>query len=476
MKTDFNQNISQELRQTQRLSPMQMQLVRLLEMSAPELDEEIQRQLDDNPALTTADEHENDSDDIFTESAEQLQEADYASDEDIPFAPPARNTDLDTFRPEIRDTPQTLQENLAEQIDRTECPQLIARIARYIIGNIDDNGYLTRNLRAMATDLEVAGIEVTQQQMRRAFDLVRELDPAGVGAVDLRDCLLLQLRRLNPSEKDKDNVALATEIVSDYFDLLGKKHFDRMMREMKIDNPDRLKRAIDIIRSLNPKPGGTSSDDGETRAATAIIPDFSVEIIDDRAVINLLSASPELQIEQSFRHEADIHDPNPRRREASAFIKLKRDEATAFINILQRRAETMMSVMRAIVNYQWQFFVTGDVATLRPLVLRELSASTGLDISVISRVTQGKYVSTDHGTFPLKMFLNERTSDDSDTTSHSLRQAVRSVIDNEDPANPLSDQAICDALAKKGISVARRTVTKYRERMGLPPGRLRKKL
>lgn len=475
MSSNFGQNISQELKQTQRLSPMQMQLVRLLEMSAPELDDEIRRQLDDNPALIAAEESHDSPDDSFSETAEELQNADYASDEDIPFTPAPRQASPDDFRPELRDEPQTLAENLAEQVNRSELDPETARLALYIIGNLDDNGYLSRSLRSMENDLEISGVSVSHEQMRRAFDAVRSLDPAGVGAVDLRDCLLLQLRRLNPSPGDKDAVALATEIVSDYFDLLGKKHYDRMMREMGIDDPERLRRALAVIRSLNPKPGGTATGDGGSRAASAIIPDFSVEIDGDRAVVSLLGTAPELQVEESFARDAAGPD-NPRHRAASAFIKLKRDEAAAFIDVLHRRAETMLAVMRAIVKFQWQFFLTGDVTELRPLVLRDLSAATGLDISVISRVTQGKYVSTPWGAFPLKMFLNERTSDDSDATSHTLLEAVRSVIDAEDPARPLSDQAICNALANKGITMARRTVTKYRERLGLPPGRLRKKL
>jgi len=474
MANDFSQNISQQLRQTQRLSPMQMQLVRLLEMSGPEVDDEIRRQLDDNPALEVAEDNAR-TDSDFNETSEQLQQADYASDEDAPFGLPSVGAS-ESFRPELHDSHQTLQENLSEQISRNRLPDNIARLAIYIIGNLDDNGYLGRSLRSMETDLEVTGIIVDHDSMREAFAQVRELDPAGVGAVDLRDCLLLQLHRMEPRPGDEKILALATEIVTDYFDLLGKKHFDRLMREMGIDDARQLRRAVDLIRTLNPKPGGTASGDGGATEAVSIIPDFSVEIEDERAVVNLLGNSPSLQIEESFEREASARPASSRQRKASAFIRLKRDEAAAFIDVLRRRSETMLAVMRAIVKAQWQFFLTGDVDALRPLVLRDISAATGLDISVISRATQGKYVTTPWGVFPLKMFFNERTSDTSDATSHSLLQAVREVIDNEDPAHPLSDRAICDVLADKGIDMARRTVTKYRERLGLPPGRLRKKL
>ncbi len=475
MANDFSQNISQQLRQTQRLSPMQMQLVRLLEMSGPEVDDEIKRQLDDNPALEVAEDNvQADSD--FNETSEQLQQADYASDEDAPFGLHSSGSSSEQFRPELHDSRQTLQENLSEQISRSRLPDNIARLAIYIIGNLDDNGYLGRSLRSMETDLEVAGITVDHDSMREAFARVRELDPAGVGAVDLRDCLLLQLHRLEPRQGEEQLLALATEIVTDYFDLLGKKHFDRLMREMDIDDASQLRRAVDLIRTLNPKPGGTASGDGGAAEAVRIIPDFSVEIEDDRAVVNLLGNSPALRIEESFEREAAARPASARQRKASAFIRLKRDEAAAFIDVLRRRSETMLAVMRAVVKAQWQFFLTGDVDALRPLVLRDIAAATGLDISVISRAAQGKYVTTPWGVFPLKMFFNERTSDTSDATSHSLLQAVREVIDNEDPARPLSDRAICDVLADKGIDMARRTVTKYRERLGLPPGRLRKKL
>lgn len=469
------QNISQELKQVQRLSPLQMQLVKVLEMSAPELDEEVRRQLDDNPALIAADAPDP-GDDDFNETSEQLQRADYASDEDAPYVPHSPSSSAETYRPEIQENSQTLRENLTEQINRTSLPPEISRLALYIIGNLDNNGYLSRSLRAMETDLEVSGMIVDHEDMRRAFEQVRELDPPGVGAVDLRDCLLLQLHRMNPRPGQEEAVALATEIVADYFDLLGKKHYDRLMREMAITDPEKLRKAIEVIRTLNPKPGGTTSGEGEAEAAATIIPDFSVEIEGDRAVVNLLSNAPELQIEETFAREAERRGTNRSQSNAYAFIKLKRDEAAAFIEVLRRRAETMLAVMRAIVHFQWDFFLSGDTTALRPLVLRELSAYTGLDISVISRATQGKYVSTPWGVFPLKIFFNERTSEDSDLTSHTLLEAVRKVIEDENPSRPLSDQAICKALADKGITIARRTVTKYRERLGLPPGRLRKKI
>lgn len=476
MSSDFSQNISQALRQTLRLSPMQMQLVKLLEMSAPELDDEIRRQLDDNPALITAEHTDTPEESSFNESAEELQRADYASEDDVPFVGSHKYSASEGFRPELRDTPQTLQENLIEQINRTVLPHDIAQAALYIIGNLDDNGYLHRSLRALETDLDVAGHGISHEKMREAFEHVRELDPPGVGAVDLRDCLLLQLHRLEHDGVENPSLPLAIEIIADYFDLLGKKHYDKLMREMGIQSQEQLKAAIELIRSLNPKPGGASSGDGQGESAATIIPDFSVEIEGDRAIVNLLSTPPELRIEETFSREAEKPASTPEQRRAAAFIKLKRDEAAAFIDVLQRRSRTMMAVMRAIVHFQWQFFLTGDISTLRPLVLRELASYTGLDISVISRATQGKYVSTIWGTFPLKMFFNERTSDDSDATSLSMLEAVKNVIEKEDPAHPLSDRAICEALAANGITLARRTVTKYRERLGLPPGRLRKKL
>ncbi len=475
MASDFNQHLGQELSQGLRLSPQQLQLVRLLEMTAPELDEEVARQLDDNPALERAECPEPASEGDFNETAEQLQRADYR-DDDAPPMPRSGRPDSDfDIQSTLRSAAPTLQEYLEEQLSRSEVPAAAQPLAKFIIGNIDPTGYLSTSLRSMEASLEAAGIHVSHEQMLEAFRAVRELDPAGVGAVDLRDCLLLQLRRGEPKPEAEADWRAATEIVQDFFDLLGKKHYPQLMRETGLD-AEALRRAIAVVRSLNPKPGLQVGDEEAERRATTIVPDFQVEIDGDRAHVALLSAPPALQVEESFEREAARPAATPRERQAQAFIKMKRDEAANFISVLRRRSDTLMAVMRAIVDMQWPFFLSGDPADLRPMVLRDIAEHTGLDISVISRAAQGKYVETPAGVFPLKMFLNERQAEDSDATSHTLLQAVKDVIDGEDPAHPLSDQAICDALAQRGIDMARRTVTKYRERLGLPPARLRKSL
>lgn len=487
-------NLSQKQQMVQRLSPHLVQFVRLLEMTAPELEEEVQRQLDDNPALEAVSDSEAEFDasnadvgiDDFDAMSEYSDpdssfkndagENDYSySDDDLPYS----NVDYDSRNSwQIAADSTDLAASLSDQISHTLLPDFLKQLADYIIGNLDESGYLTRSLAAMADDIAISsGHEVDSADMRKAFDAVRELDPAGVGAVDLRDCLLLQLYRKKPNSLP---LRIAKEIVKDNFDLLSKKHYDRLQAQLGIEgDSEDLLEALDIIRSLNPKPGSAIGLSESAMKWTQIAPDVIVERIgDDRYSVTLASRLPKLQIEKTFDIGAEgvARPSNKRERDAQAFIKLKRDEAEAFISALKMRGETLLGVTEGIVRRQPEFFRTGDSSKLRPMILKDIAKDTGIELSAVSRATAGKYVATELGTYPLKMFFNEAPTESADTSSHELMHALKVIVDNEDKKHPLTDQALHEAMQAKGYKLARRTVTKYREKLGIPVGRLRKRI
>lgn len=474
MEEALNLSLQQKLQQ--KLSPLQVRFVRMLEMNGPEVEDEVKHALDDNPALEVAEEPEHEESD-FNESAEDMQLADYGSEDEIPsYRLEARNHSAsDTYyEPVAVDSSSTLLETLMSQLAEHDLDDTQLTVAQYVIGNLDDNGYLRRDVGSMSYDIEAqTGRHVTTRQVREMLDLVRTLDPAGVGAVDLRDCLLIQLKR----KDDSVAVRTAREIVAHYFDLFSKKHYDRLCAALDI-TPENLRDAMAVIRSLNPKPGSFIGGDPAEERTRHIVPDFAVDVEGRNITLSLLNNIPELQIEETFREDdAERPDATPREREASLFIKQKRDEASEFIKILRMRQETLFNVMHAIVKIQRDFFLNGDDETLiRPMILKDVASITGYDLSVISRATAAKYVATARGVYPLKMFFNERPKDDEDTSTHEILAALKAVIDKEDKRHPLSDEAITSMLAEKGYEIARRTVAKYREKLGLPVARLRREL
>lgn len=472
MKDSLRLSLSQKLRQ--RLSPSQMKFVRLLEMNTPEIEEEVRHEVEENPAIEIVDSDRRDDageDADFNESAEEMMRADYRDDDDIPVyncSASNRSADDPWYEPVAVASPMSLLEYLNAQISQMSVAPDEEAAAEYIIGNIDSNGYLTRPLRSIADDVAITtGVDIPYETFQRGLALVRSLDPAGVGANDLRDCLLLQLDRMTQSP----DTALAREIVADYFDLFSLKHYDRLATALGVSTDD-LRRADDIIRSLNPKPGADIGGDPAEDRARHIIPDFIVETDDENITVTLTDSVPELQIERTFSSD-------PADSEARAFISRRREEAIDFIDMLRLRHETLFNVMSAIVSIQRRFFLTDDESELRPMVLKDVAAITGYDLSVISRATTGKYAATASGVYPLKFFFNEgvsATDGDDDASTQACLAAIRSMIEDEDPSAPLSDEAIAAGLAEKGIEIARRTVAKYRQRLGLPVARLRRKL
>jgi len=467
----------QELRQLQRLTPMQVQFVRMLEMTGPELEGEVSRALDEMPALEIADSAARDAgDDDFNETAEQVQLADYGNDDDIPaYMLEARNHSVDDshYIPVAVNDEPSLSEELERQLSELTLSQRQLDIARYVIGNLDSNGYLKRSAGAIADDMTFSESKETEpDEVAEVIDIIRTLDPPGVAAADLRDCLLLQLRRKQPTVE----VLTAREIVTHYFDLFSKKHFDRLADQLDIDR-ERLTAAVEVISKLNPKPGNQLNDSAIEHSGRQIVPEFQVDVDSDNNVtVTLLNNVPELALSKSF--SADVPAPagltQRQRTEAVTFIRARRDEAQAFIKTLQMRQSTLLNVMTAIASFQRDFFVSGDETRLRPMILKDVAAMTGYDLSVISRATASKYVMAPSGIYPLKFFFNERPKADDDITSHQITDAIRNIISNEDKRSPVPDETIAAMLSEKGLNIARRTVAKYRERLGLPVARLRK--
>ena len=464
-------------------------------MNRVEMEDEVRHEVLDNPAIQVSDNDESGQHDDFNESGNDNE--DDGSANEIKPDPDMRdndddddNDDIPTYRLNISNhsaddkayEPVATSENslidyLTEQINEQDLTENQRKIADYIIGNIDSNGYLTRSVSAISDDLIFqTDLNVSEDEISTVLQMIRDLDPAGVGAVDLRDCLLLQLERLSGSA---DNMA-AYDIIDKYFVEFSKKHYDKIISAMKISAED-FRRALDIIRALNPKPGSLY-ESADNAKAQHIIPDFSVEIDGDTITLTLLNNIPDLQIEESFQAMYDsLSTKKPRNRneeEANRFVKDKYESASAFIAMLRQRQTTLFNTMRAIVDRQKDFFLTEDESSLRPMVLKDIAADTGYDISVISRATSGKYVMTQGGIYPLKFFFNEGMRRDSgeDVSTREIQSSLKQLIEKEDKNKPYSDEQLCALLKEKGYEIARRTIAKYRERLGFPVARLRKEL
>lgn len=458
----------------QRLNIQNVALGRLLEMNMVQFEDEVRRELDDNPALELKNGETDKETDDFNETPEQLQLADYADADDIPYYKlealnhEAGGTAFDPASVMPDDSDSVLDILLRRLSNETELQPDELNVARYIIGNLDSNGYLTRSLEDIADDMAInEGIEVSRNKLIKAFEAVRALEPAGIGAIDLRDCLLLQLERLETTPE----VLTAILIIKDNFELFVKKHYDRLGNAVGTSASD-LERALRLIQSLNPKPAASLA--GTPDSSPHIIPDF---ILDYDAMTELFTVSlsgrqPDLGIEESFSatHQAGERGSS----EADAFIKKKRDEATSFIKLAEMRGATLLAIAKTIVSKQSAFFASGDPAEIRPMILKDISAVTGLDISIISRAVAGKYILAPHGVYPLKYLFNERSSASSDTSSLEILEAIKKLINSEDKSSPLTDQELTEKLQASGYDIARRTVAKYRERLGYPVGRLRK--
>ena len=480
------QTLAQEQKLTQRLSPLQLLLVPLLQMNRGEIEEEVRREMDDNPALEVSEDpqtealNKDEDGEVFNETPEQMQDADYKDEDDIPYyRMNVSNRSADDEAPNaVVIAEGSLVDYLMQQIGERDLTDRQRIIAEYIIGNIDDNGYLQRKVSAITDDIVFqTGNDIDEHEVEEVLQVVRDLDPAGVGATDLRDCLLLQLER----KKGDEAHLLAYKVIDRYFDSFIKKHYDRIISALGIDS-EKMKKVVEAIRQLNPKPGNTVTGIADESRSQQIIPDFNVDVEGDTINLTLLNNIPDLQVSESYSLLYDKYSgkkPATRREEEEAAdIKQKYEKASNFIKVLQQRQETLFKTMRAITLRQRDFFLTGDEMQLKPMILKDIADDTGYDVSVISRVTMNKYVTTQWGVYPLKFFFTEGLQHESgeEVSSREIQSIIKSVVDAEDKRRPLSDLRLCEILKEKGYEIARRTVAKYRERLSIPVARLRKEI
>lgn len=483
----LKQQLQQKLQQ--KLSPQQIQLIRLLELPAIELEERIKHELEDNPALEEgkdiADDFERTDeeggDDISTgETETDISLGDYMTEDDIPDYK-LREISEKTERKE--DIPfsvsQSLNEFLLQQLGLRDLPEKQMKIAEYIIGNIDDDGYLRRELSAIADDLVFqAGQDVDEKEIEEVLAIIQDFDPAGVGAHNLQECLLLQLNRKEPTA----GVEMATRILTEYFEEFTRKHYDKIMRGLNISEAI-LKKAIHEIIALDPKPCSSWGGSMEV-AMSQVIPDFLVEAINGELILSMNNRDiPDLRISRDYAEMFQDYAGNKanqtsQMREAVQFVKQKLDSAQWFIDAIRQRQETLQRTMEAIILLQRDFFLTGDDATLRPMILKDVAERAGYDISTISRVSNSKYVQTNFGIYPLKFFFSESMQTDSgeEISTREVKKIMKEHIDSEDKRKPLTDEELTTILKEKGYVIARRTVAKYREQLDIPVARLRKEI
>ncbi len=477
----------QELIQTQRLSPLQMQVIKLVELNTVEVEDRIKQEVEDNPALDTGnDDSLNDKeideqemgDDI---TQDEIMLGDYLSDEEIPdFHINQRDRKNEPSFVEISYYDDiSLIDSLLEQLSLLDLDERRHTIATYIIGNLDENGYLQRDLQAIADDLLFQQqLEVTPLQLEDLLYEIQELDPAGVGARNLQECLLLQLARKAPT----DAVKLAETILTDFFEEFSRKHYDKIIQQIRI-SPDDLRDAIEEITSLNPKPGNSLGGALQT-AMNNITPDFLVDTFNGQVTIHLNNSNiPSLKVNNSFSEMLKGYQENRESmsaddKQAMLFMKQKVDSAKWFIDAVKQRQNTLQRTMEAIVNLQYDFFLNEDESQLKPMVLKDVAERTGFDISTVSRVSNSKYVQTNNGIYPLKYFFSEamQTADGEDISSREVKKILKESIDVENPTRPLTDDQLTQILNEKGYLIARRTVAKYREQLNIPVSRLRKKI
>lgn len=477
----------QELKQTQRLSPLQMQVIKLVELNTVEVEDRIKQEVEDNPALDTGnDDSLNDKEQDEQEPGDEITQdeimlGDYLSDEEIPdFHINQRDRKNESNFVEISYyDDMSLIDSLQEQLSLLDLDERRHTIATYIIGNLDENGYLQRELQAIADDLLFQQqLEVTTLQLEDLLYEIQELDPAGVGARNLQECLLLQLARKEPTQA----VKLAETILSDYFEEFSRKHYDKIIQLLSISQ-DELRDAIEEITSLNPKPGNSMGGALQT-AMNNITPDFLVDTFNGQVTIHLNNSNiPSLKVNNSFSEMLKGYQENKQSmsaddKQAMLFMKQKVDSAKWFIDAVKQRQNTLERTMEAIVKLQYDFFLNEDESQLKPMVLKDVAERTGFDISTVSRVSNSKYVQTNNGIYPLKYFFSEamQTSDGEDISSREVKKILKESIEAENSGRPLTDDQLTQILNEKGYLIARRTVAKYREQLNIPVSRLRKKI
>ncbi len=478
------QKLSLNQQLNQKLSPQQIQFIKLLQIPTAELDSRIEEELEINPALEEGAEEpeeyreeENYEEDTSSEK-DDLDVDDYLRDEDVQGYKMQGDGPGEEEEKEFTiATQQSLQDSLLAQLGFLKLDEKQTLIGKQLIGSIDEDGYIRREMELIANDISFsANIETTEEELEEILFKIQSFDPAGIGARTLQECLLLQIER-----KDQDNsvIVLANKILHEQFEEFTKKHYDKIQKYFDIEEA-LLKECVDIITKLNPKPGGVTDSELKT---IFVIPDFILFNNNGKLELSLNGKNaPELRISRSYSEMFETYDksakPDKKLKEAVTFVKHKLDAAKWFIDAIKQRQQTLLRVMNAIIKFQYDFFIEGDDSYLKPMILKDIADMVEMDISTISRVANSKAIQTEFGTYPLKYFFSEGIATDSgeDASSREVKFILKEIIDGENKKKPLADEKLEEELNKRGYNIARRTVAKYREQLNIPVARLRKEM
>ena len=483
----MEQKLSLQQKLLQKLSPQQIQVIKLLEIPTMQLEQRIKKELEENPVLELEsdspmqDEDTNYGDDDGNNDVdnEEFSVEDYYEDEEIPTY--RLNTNNYSKDEKYVDVPfsvgTSFNEFMSEQLSLTGLTEYERQLAEYILGNIDDDGYLRRDLLSISDDLAFnMNMDVSEEELEKVLKVIQDFDPPGVGARDLRESLMLQLQRKESPEYD-----LAKLIVRDFFDEFTKKHYEKIRTKLDISEEE-LKKGIDLVLKMNPKPGSAYSNP-LNKTNQHIVPDFILENVDGELSLSLNQRNvPELKINDTYQEMLRTMSENQKAKkndkEAMLFVKQKIDSARWFIDAIHQRQTTLLLTMSEIISFQREFFQEGDEAKLRPMILKDIAERTNLDISTISRVSNSKYIQTHFGIYSLKYFFSEglQKDDGEEVSTREIKKILKECIENEDKRKPLTDEKLAAILKEKSYNIARRTVAKYREQLDIPVARLRKEL
>lgn len=472
---------------SQKLSPQQIQLMKLIQLPTQQFEQRIAQEMVDNPALEGGKEEQEDLDDNFSNEeydddnehidTEDINIDEYLSDDDVPdYKYQANNYSSDDEDKQVPYASGTsFNEFLQTQLNTFHLTEEEEEIAKFLVGSIDESGYIRRPVQDIMDDLAFTqNVFSTEETIEKVLHIVQELDPAGVGARNLQECLLLQLERKTPTAA----VSLAYRVLEEAFDAFSKKHYDKLLQKFEISE-DELRSAINEIEHLNPKPGGTYS--GNNKIVEHIIPDFAIRITDGNLELTLNGRNaPELHVSREYTNMLkgykEASEKSKSQKEAVQFIKQKLDAAKWFIDAIKQRQQTLFVTMNAIMHYQEEYFLSGDERKLRPMILKDIADEINMDVSTVSRVANSKYVDTPYGTKLIKEFFSESMKNDQgeDVSTREIKKILEITITEEDKRKPLTDDKLAKILKVKGYPIARRTVAKYREQLDIPVARMRK--
>lgn len=475
---------------SQKLSPQQIQLMKLIQLPTQAFEQRLKQELEENPALESGKEDSNDDFEDFDNSADDYDDNEtinsddinvdeYLSDDEIPdYRTQANNYSADDDEKSIPYAAGTsFTQHLINQLNTFRLAEEERDIAEFLVGSVDESGYIRRSLSDIMDDLAFTqNIYTTETKIKEVLNIVHQLDPAGVGARDLQECLKIQLYR---KEKNPD-IELAIQIIESAFEMFTKKHYKKLMHKFGVTELQ-LKDAIGEIEHLNPKPGGSYA--GNNRIAEHIVPDFAIKIVDGELELTLNGRNaPELHVSREYNNMLkgykDSKEKSRSQKDAVQFIKQKLDAAKWFIDAIKQRQQTLFVTMSAIMNYQNLYFLSGDERKLKPMILKDIADEINMDVSTVSRVANSKYVDTPYGTKLIKEFFSEsmKNVQGEDVSTREIKKILETVIEEEDKKKPLTDEALAKILKEKGYPIARRTVAKYREQLDIPVARLRKKI